>query len=320
MKYKLLLVVTLFIVTIAKAQFSDVNDVVSDFLLISKKYVTPGAEAAIHQSTAGWFRTASPLGPWEIDASVHGNIIYLPEDRKTAQINNSELKNLRLTDGSQTATIATSLGDDRKVFFTGEIFGQEFQLQSLEGLNQDEFIHGFLQASVGLPKNTQLTIRYAPPIPIDDVAYLAYGVGLQHSISQYLNSENRVKLAAEATYSYINFNIAFNPISIPGTTLQSVDITANAFLFQAVASSRFNNLEPVAAFGISRSSFKYQLNGEGETFLNFANDALDGLDETDTVLVGHLGLNVYIGDFSIQAITTFGRFVNGNLGLHYTFN
>lgn len=305
---------------IASAQFADVNNVVSDVLLLSKKYVTPGAEAAIHQSSAGWFNTASPLDLWEVDVSLNGNLLYIPNSKKTAQVSNVEFKNLQLTDGSETAVIATALGDDREVFFTGNIFDQEFQIQSLEGLNQDNFAYGFIQGAIGLPKNTQLTLRYAPPIPIKEVSYLAYGIGLQHNMSQYLNPNQKVKLAVQATYSYINSTIDFNPLVIPETTLQAIDITANAFLFQTLASLRFNSLEPIAAVGVSRSSFKYQLEGEGETFINFANTTLANLSEADTVFVGHIGVNIYVGHFNVQALSTFGRFFNTSVGLHYSLN
>jgi hypothetical protein len=69
---------------------------------------------------------------WQFTISLLGNVLFLPEDRKTAQVSNSEFSNLYLQDESQTATIPTALGNDNAVFFEGTIFDQVCDFQSLE--------------------------------------------------------------------------------------------------------------------------------------------------------------------------------------------
>lgn len=304
---------------IAMGQFQDLDNVVTDFLLISNRYVTPGAEAAIHQSTAGWFQNGAALETWDLSISLHGNAIFLPKNRKTASVSNSEFLNLRLQEGSQQARIPTALGGDDPIFFEGELFGETFDFQTLEGINEDEFYYGFIQASVGLPKNTQLTLRYAPSIPINNVEYQLYGAGLQHEIDQYFKNPYDIKLALQATYSYFNFDIKFDPLVIPGVTFEEVNIKAHSFLFQAIASKRVHDFEPVAGIGFSRSNFSYALDGEGETLLNVVNNALSNLDDANNAWVANMGFNIYIGDVSVQSVTTFGEFINTNLGVTYQF-
>ena len=317
---KLLLLVSIFTASFSHAQFADLDNVVTDFLLISTRYVTPGAEAAIHQSAAGWFQNADVLNTWDVDVSLHGNAIFLPKNRKTVSVSNSELINLRLQDGSLQANIPTALGGDDPIFFEGEIFGQEFDFQTLEGINEDEFYYGFVQATIGLPKKTQVSLRYAPSIPINDVEYLVYGIGVQHSIDQYFKNPYDVKLALQASYSRFNFDINFDPLEIPGVRFENVNIKSNSFLLQALASKRVNNFEPIASLGFTASYFGYELGGEGEALLNVVNNALENLEDSQVKWVANMGFNVYLGDFSIQSVTTFGEFINANLGLHYRFD
>jgi hypothetical protein len=302
------------------SQSSNVDEVVTDFLIISRAYVTPGAEAAIHQSSAGWFNSAKPLSKWQYNVSLHGNVLFLPESKKTAQVSNSQFTNLYLQDGTETATIPTALGDDSAIFFEGTVFDEDFEFQALEGINENEFVYGFIQATVGLPYGTQFSVRYAPSININNVDYLVYGLGLQHNVSQYFKSPKQFHLALQATYSNFKFDINYDPVEIPGVTFNTIRVLSNSILVQAIASKRLHYFEPLLALGFTSSTFRYELGGDGEALLGALNTALKDLDDTKVNPTANLGFNLYFGKLNFQTIATLGAFINLNVSVNYAIN
>ena len=301
-------------------EYSETELLVLDLLTLSKKFATPGAEAAMYQSSAGWYTSAETKDLWEVDFSLHGNFIFLPEKKKTTQISNAEFNVLTIQGGAETATIPTALGGETDVFYEGEFLGSEFDFQSLEGIQKQMVAYPFLQASVGVPYGTNLSFRFLPLTEIKEVEYKVWGVALQHNLNQHFSEiENSdYQFAGLVGYSWIGVFYPFEAVELPGVALNKIKINGKLLKFQLIASKKLNNtFELFSAVGITNGSFNYQIGGRGKEFLKALNSAYEKLNASETMFKADLGFNLNFQNFTVNSVFSVGEYLNYNLSLHY---
>ncbi|WP_299683898.1 DUF6588 family protein [uncultured Dokdonia sp.] len=308
----------------------DTELILNDMLLISERYVAPGADGAAYQATSGWASTAKSLDLFEVDASIHINSLFIPKSRGAFTITNNDFNALRIR-GGETATIPTVLGGDTNVFFDFDIGGEPNEFQAFEGVNENQLFHPFFQASIGLWKQTDLSIRYSPEIKISDAEYGIFGVALKHSISQYFkrtddkSTNNPLEVAVQVAYSRFNSGLLFDAFQIDGPDAEDppllfvnqLDVTLDSWLFQGIASKQYKNFEFFGSAGIIVSDAQFVMSGEQGLVLVLLNTLLEDLDASRTLVKGDIGVNYHIGDFYVSNAFTFGTFANYNLSVHY---
>jgi len=301
---------------------SDQDPLIEDMLLIAENFAAPGAEAAAIQSSAGWFSSAKDLGKWNVEISMHGNAVFIPGSKQTKLAANKDFSILNIQ-GSSNALLPTVFGGDTDVVFEGTYLGQEFSFDAIDGLNKNVIIHPFPQVTVGLPYGTEVALRYVPRVTINNVGVSTSGIGLKHNFAQYFkySRPDDFQVAAVVTYSNINIDYAYEPISIDANGLKvlelnSIDVEANLWLLQGLASKLYGDFEVFGAMGVTSSNFDYSMGGGG-SLLPRLNNELSSLGGNDVKFKADLGFNYYIGNFKISSAFTAGSFFNANLGLHY---
>ena len=187
-------------------------------------------------------------------------------------------------------------------------------------------MHPFPQLTVGLPYGTEIAVRYVPEITLNDVGVSTAGVGLKHNFSQYIprHKPEDFSISAVVAYSNIKINYAYDPIQINAEglnvlNLNEVQVDANIWMAQALASKLYENFEVFGAVGVTNSNFDYALGGGGQ-ILPQLNTELGALGDSDTKFKADLGFNLYFGKFQLATMLTAGSFFNANMGLHYRFN
>ena len=168
-----------------------------------------------------------------------------------------------------------------------------------------------------------MALRYVPKITINDVGVTTSGIGLKHNFAQYFkySRPDDFQVAAVVTYSNINIDYAYAPIEISASgvnvlKLNRIDVEADLWLLQALASKLYGNFEVFGAMGVTSSNFDYSMGGGG-SLLPRLNDELGALGGNDVKFKADLGFNYYMGNFKISSAFTAGSFFNANLGLHY---
>lgn len=309
---------------VSSAQQSDLDLLVNDLLKISSDFAIPAAEATVYQSDAGWFFSAKSLDPWQVDVSVHGNALFVPHGKSTTQVSNSDYDIIKIR-GAESVEIPTAFGGDTDIFFDGKIdlFGKttEFEFQALEGMNKKVVYHTFVQASIGLPMKTEISIRFVPIFKIDEVEILTYGIGLKHNISQYFTGvePSDFQFAALVGYSKFEVYYEYDPLVVANiVSFDALEVNSDLWTLQLISSKSFKNSpwEIFGAVGITNSRFEYKLGGEGIA-LESLNNALKSLSERKTTVKGYLGFNYTWHEFMLSSALSFGNFYNYNLGLHY---
>lgn len=318
-------------ITFSQTYNQDLGNAVSDMVLLSSNFVSPAADASLYQATSSWYSTAKGLDLFQVDVSVHGNVLFIPNRKKSYTVSNSDFTSLEIRGGAESVTIPTALGGDNNTFFDFMLADDTFELQAFEGIEQEVLAHPFVQASVGLWKETDLTIRFSPKVKIDVSDYQIYGVAVKHNLTQYNRKENSVEVAVLLSYSKFDLDLFFNefrlesadpqPGDTPLATVDSIIVDANTWLFQFIGSKEFGKFELHSSLGVTRNNFNYELGGDDTLILHLFNTSLEALEETKTNLKGDVGLNYHFGKKSyISSMLTLGKFPNVNLAFHYKLN
>jgi len=315
----------IFSTSIAFAQLEDVGDIAEDLVFLSAQYVDPAAEAAVYQSSGGWFTSAKKKELWELEVSIQGNILFIPNKNRDFLINEDQLQNIEIQGLESTALSPTALGGDNTVVLEGHIGDDFFEFDSPEGLNESYVKHAQLQAGLGLWYGTTFIVRYSPKIKFDKTYYQILGVGLQHNISQWIPflKDSSFDVAGLITYSDYTVSDNFSDIKLPlGTVLNSVKVDGESFMFNVIASKQVKNFNFSTALGLTATNFEYTIGGDVGALdvLSILNQALNEADNSLNNFKIDLGVDYKIHDFSVNTMLTFGKYTNLIFGVNYNFN
>ncbi|GAA4317655.1 hypothetical protein GCM10023115_43240 [Pontixanthobacter gangjinensis] len=319
----ILLVIVLFSISAKAQEESDLDRFVNDMLFLADGFASPASESAAYQATAGWFTSARALEKWKVDVSLHGNAIFVPTSKKEFTINNNDFSILEIT-GNDRAVVPTAFGKNTDVQFEGEVNynGQVIPISgfdAIDGIDKEALIYPFAQVSVGLPYGTEIGVRALPSMEINGSEFSTYGVGIKHNFNQYFrfDDEENLQVAAILSYNIFDVKYDFDPISIDQVVqLDLIDVSANVWMAEVLASKRYENFEIFGALGVAQSDFEYEFGGDGIA-LPLINTELTRLNDTEAQFKGDIGFNLYFERFKISTMATAGKFVNVNLGLHF---
>lgn len=308
----------------SRAQQNEVDLFVDDMLKIADDFASPAAEGAAYQAGAGWFTSAESLGLWEFDFSVHANVLFIPESKKSTVTTSNDYATFDIV-GADRATIPSAFGAGTDTYFQGEIdfMGNTlpFSFKAIDGINKSVLMHPFIQAAVGVPFGTEVTLRYLPQLEIDGVNFSTYGIGLKHNFNQYFrfSQPTDFQFAALLAYSKFDVNYLFLPVVVPGVVeFNEIEVDADLWLFQLITSKRFRNpnWSVLGAVGVTNSDFGYRAGGSGIA-LNPMNAALATLSNNEVEFKGDIGITYEMGNFLFNTMFSQGKFSNLNLSLHY---
>lgn len=151
---------------------------------ITEAYFTPWANALGAGLNGSWYNTAKPHKFGGFDLTLGANVGIVPSSAKTFDV--SKIGLTEFTGTGMAPTVAGS-GKDGPLL-TGP---------SVPGLNPITFTTpggsdwGYipvptLTAGIGLPLGTEVRVRYIPKITVSGGNISSWGVGLMHSIMQYI--------------------------------------------------------------------------------------------------------------------------------------
>lgn len=179
----------------AQAQFGDAGEILragaSDANLIMGEYMRPALQGFSTGLNSGWFTTAKPHSLLGFDLTFRVNAAVVPSNLSTFDLSSLALQNTRpATPGNTTAS--TILGP--KNGLPVQIYDRNnpaFVLGTFSIPKGIDF--GFVpsvmgQLSIGIIKNTDITLRYMPTIepPELGVSVGMFGVGIKHDIKQWI--------------------------------------------------------------------------------------------------------------------------------------
>jgi len=308
---------------------ADMGRLIDDALFFSDQYITPITDAAVYQSSSGWITTPKKRDVWEVSFGFHANIFFTPKSDRLFVINNSDLTFFQLEDGTS-AAVPTALGNKNQVYLTGMLGDSPVRLETPQGIDMETVAYPYLQGSVGLPFGTELVVKYSPHVKLKKSEYQVYGFGLKHNISRYFKNleAQRIHIAVLASYSKedVSFNFLNVQTNYGSLGINRINGLVDTYQFQLSASQEFwDNLEFMGSIIGNTSNVKYRVGGETGSIEQIVplqavlNQRLREIYKTRVNYIGEFGTTYKLGNFNIQGIVAFGKFVNTNLSLQYLF-
>lgn len=312
---------------------SNVNELlaagIADAERFTNAYLSPVSEGAIFSMGGSWYNTAvaKPLGGFEV--SIIGNMAYFKnkEDKKTFQLNTADYDNLQFVDGSTSKTVASALGDIQgiRVFVEDEngLLREEFELPTGLASEDINFIpSGYLQASVGLIKGTELKARFLPKINTDEVSLGLYGLGIQHEFTKHLPADKILPVAISAVigYTHLNGTYDFTNTNIIAGENQRIDTKINTWIFQAVVSTRLPVINFYGGLGYLTGTSNTDILGtyqvQGGPFQETYTDPFS-VNTDASGIVANVGTKLKLGFFRLHADYSLGEFNTLSLGVNF---
>ncbi|WP_420601535.1 DUF6588 family protein [Flagellimonas sp.] len=316
---------------------SNLNDLLAAGLNDAERYTTswlaPVTEAGIYSISNGWYNTADakPLGGFEI--SIVGNITGFKNksDKKSFTLNTADYENLQFLDGSSSKEVATALGDIEGVdvainaTIEGQQVSAQFELPS--GLSSEDlnFVpSGYIQASVGLIKGTEVKARFLPKINTDDVSIGLYGFGVQHDFTKHLPADKLLPVAISAVIGYTNLSgeYDFTDTGAVSGENQRIDAKFSSWNFAAVVSTRlpvinfYGGLNYITGKSDTNILGRYEVETAGPDIVYndpfMINNKVSGVS-------ANIGTKLKLGFFRLNADYNIAEFSTFTFGVNFGF-
>ncbi len=304
------------------AQFQDVSAVASDLIFLTEKYISPAAEASVYQAFGGWYTDVAPKDLFEVELALQYNMLIVPSRSRSFYVNEAELQNVSILGPQTSAQLPTALGNDNIVALQGTINGGVFEFDAPEGINNKTIKHSQLQATVGLWKNTNVIVRYAPNLKINDANYQSYGVGVSHNLNQWIKPLKTSSYHLGVLFNYVSTSVddTFNPVDLSLGTINGILVNGETFGFSVLGSKSYKKFRFLTSLSLASSKFDYEVSGNGDFLLGILNSSLARLNTSKVNFKGDVGVVYKLNDFSLSSMFTFGNYYNFNMGINYSFN
>ena len=242
-----------------------------------EQYMSPGFISFNNGLSSGWYNTAKPHKLFGVDLTVSMNFASIPEDMRTFTFNNADYSVLQLENGTsaQLPTIGGGISNEGMIVAAGSsVEGTTYRTDQLfnaaSGIGKTPFNAiptPTLTMGIGLPKNTDLKIRYIPSINTGDFSFDFFGIGIMHDIKQWIPG---LKLAPFDLSGFVGTTTMTSEIGFSTGDINQDDFEARngaavlkttSTTIQGVISKKFGVFTPYAGVGYNIASSSFDLKG-----------------------------------------------------------
>jgi hypothetical protein len=299
-------------------------------------YMAPVFKGLGYGLNSGWFSTGKAHSTLGFDLSIGTNLAFVPTSDYQFTFRNSDYNSFRLASGTE-ATCPTILGSnqpgpDLEVHQTINGYPVVQSITAPQGIGLKETI-GFsavplpvVQLGIGIIKNTDIKVRYAPDFA-KDFNYSYWGIGVLHDIKQWIPGLNRIPidLSIFGSYSSLTTNVPFNQSIFPGTG-QSMDAAIKGYTVEALVSKKIAVLTILGSIGYIHATSNFNVLGNYDiTYTPPTPIPPQTVTLTDPIAIATkeggvkltLGLRFNFGPFVIQGNYSFMGYnvLNTSIGL-----
>ena len=164
----------------------------ADAQKIFQAYAGPWASMYGHSLNNGWVNTAKTHKPFGFDLTITNTVAIAPRSEKTFDIAELGLNQLGKSNGSTTVA-QTTVGNNNKKNDRPSLdllspYGTYSNVLSIpKGSGFPATILPAIQIGMGLMKETEISIRYSPPINYGRYGTINHwGIAMKHNLRQYL--------------------------------------------------------------------------------------------------------------------------------------
>lgn len=344
----------------AKAQLGDAGAILrsgtADANTLLESYISPYAKGFGANLNTGWFNTSKTHKKLGFDISLNIATATIPSADQLFNVNDLSFTQLELISGNPvTPTVAgegatnTEMGaywDDPRTPGSNDVL---FSFEVPGGTGFPYTFSPMVQASIGLIKDTDVTLRYIPEVDVPgvDASLGLFGFGIKHGLNQWLPGGKFLPVDVSVQFGYTSFNansgFEVKPFvhsdtynSYPSTTWdgQGIEMETTASTFNAIVGKTLPFISVYAGVGYenSKTTFKtpgsYPIVTPNPDYNPFSSDPaqnsekvikkIDGPIDLEfngtNSLRGFVGARIKIAILQISASYTLANYSSFNVG------
>lgn len=343
------------VTTSAFAQFNDIGAFLragaDDATILTKEYLRPFPTGFGTGLNAGWNEEAAPKKTLGFSIQIRPSLAIVPSSDQSFDISSLQLDKIVVAQGEDPVT-PTIAGDNN----SGPLLEIYDDPDSQNRTKLGEFTMpqgtGFsfvpapvVQASLGLVKGTEATLRFFPETEIGDMGQFGVlGGSLKHDITQWLTAGNLlpVDISIQAGFNQISVNGALNlqPEGVrnpndpsltsnpnPNFDKQLVETTTNTFVMNALVGKSIPFISVYGGVGYQTASLNLDISGDypvntsiaGQSFYNVVTDPVSFSLDSESAM--HLlgGFRLKLGILAIYGEATLANYFTANAGVGISF-
>ncbi len=240
-----------------------------DANLLLSNYITPVMEGMSYSLNDGWYHTAKTHKKLGFDITINANAAIVPKSSRSFQFNESDYQYLTLESGDSKIQAVMGANNNSKIGVripeANNFKVAEFDMP--DGIGGDFPLNAvpspMIQASLGIPFDTDISIRYLPKVDTDEVEANLIGFGIKHNLMQYFGPLDKLPLNIAVFGGFTTMDMTYNLASIdglPGNNQEAI-LEFSAFTIQTIASLDFPFISIYGAIGYDKGSSSIKING-----------------------------------------------------------
>ena len=245
-----------------------VAGVQSDINYLTGGYLRPLGEAVTAGLNNGWYHRAKsyPFGSFSI--SLEPTVGLIPDAQTSFTIRPENLSELELVNPSDNVT-PTAFGPNEagvQLKYDNQSLplgagDRTFSMPAGYGFQLLPLVH--LSAAVGLPGHNTLRLRYLPSVPVptlDRTDYALFGLGLQHSLTEWIPGLSALPLHISLMGGYSQFSLEQE---LPGNNnqQQALKLNTQSWTGRLLVSKEIHFLTLYAGMGYNGGHTRIQMKG-----------------------------------------------------------
>ncbi len=342
----------------AKAQFGDIGAFLeagaNDASILTREYIKPFPTGFGTGLNAGFTESAAPKKLFGFSVQLRPSVAVVPSSDQSFDISTLNLEKIRVASGEDPVTQTISGSKDGGPLL--EIFADpndpntkigEFEMPGGTGF---AFVPApIVQASVGLIKKTDVTVRYLPETDISDFGSMSIlGGAVKHELTQYVPGGKLLPVD-------VSLMVGFNQIAVdanldlqpdqnatrdpndpaltsnpnPDFSTQEVTTTTNTFVVNALVGKSLPFISVYGGIGYQKADFELSMVGDypvasfnptpPQDDYNVITDpfALEIESESNIHMLG--GFRLRLGILAIYGEATLANYFTANAGVGISF-
>ena len=280
----------------AQITIVDDNDLQEGKQLI-ESYLSPLGQALGTGLNNSWFTTAKPHKLLGFDLTLSVTPVLIPETSQSFNVDQEGSFK-----GGETPTLLGK-GQGNEVSYQNSVGNFTFNMP--DGLGTGGLLIPMIQAGVGLPKSTEINMRYFPKLKMDYISLDMMGVGIKHDLLQWIPVAEKLPVHVSIMAGHTRFNSTFDIQN------QEIDLSLRATTYNLIFSKKIALLTALVGVGYNSSTTNFDINlgeeksfylGQGANLLGINTDDLTNFDfEKHQEFKAQLGLRVQLAILSISA-------------------
>ena len=259
------------------------NESLDDGRKLISAYVSPFMKSVSLGLNQGWYNTAKAHKIGGIDITVTANAMTIPKSEMFFDVTKLGLEVVRLDDNSTDYPLAPTLfGPENQPTFsyTDEETGITETYEGPGGIDLEGNIGKnwvplpMANLGIGLPKGTDLKLRFTPTIDLgDDSSLKVFGIGIMHDVKQWIPGIKMLPFDLSGFVGYTKFKLEAY-LDQENNPDQKGLFEMNATTVQGIISKKFSVVTLYGGLGynIAKSNLAmkgtYDINDDGETSPN----------------------------------------------------